>query len=133
MDGVSVGGFNLRAVLQYTADSGASDVHLVAGLPPGVRIHGSIHPIPGHPAVSHDDLYGALLAILTPAQRERFAQTLEMDFSHQLGPDTAFRSNLFWQKNTIGAAFRVIPRLIKTLEQLGVPTSIRGLAGLPRG
>jgi twitching motility protein PilT len=127
------GGFDLRALLQYTADCGGSDLHLVAGLPPGVRVHGDIHPVPGHPPTGHDDLHDALTRILTQSQRERFAETLELDFSHQIGPDTAFRANLFWQKGTIGAAFRVIPRVIKTLEQLGIPTSIRGLAGLPRG
>ncbi|MDR0432449.1 MAG: type IV pilus twitching motility protein PilT [Bifidobacteriaceae bacterium] len=125
--------FDLGAILQYTADAGASDLHVVAGLPPGVRVHGALHPIPGHPVVGQDELYEALLAILTPNQRKAFAETLEMDFSHQIGPETAFRANLFWQKNTIGGAFRVIPRTIKTLEQLGIPTSLRGLAGLPRG
>jgi twitching motility protein PilT len=83
--------------------------------------------------VGHEELYRALIGILTPPQRDRFSGDLEMDFSHSIGPDVAFRANLFWQKNTIGGAFRVIPREIKTLEELGIPTTIRGLAGLPRG
>jgi twitching motility protein PilT len=130
---VTTGGFDLDAVLRYTADAGASDLHLVVGLPPGIRIHGALHPVPGHPSVTQEDLNEALTSILTPAQRDRFIDTLEMDFSYSLGPDIAFRANLFWQKNTIGGAFRVIPRIIKSLEELGIPPQIRGLAGLPRG
>jgi twitching motility protein PilT len=130
---VTAGGFDLDAVLRYTADAGASDLHLVVGLPPGIRIHGALHPVPGHPAVTQEDLFEALTGTLTASQRERFLETLEMDFSYSIGPDVAFRANLFWQKNTIGGAFRVIPRIIKSLEELGIPPTIRGLAGLPRG
>jgi twitching motility protein PilT len=83
--------------------------------------------------VDQPTLLTTLTGILTPDQRERFRETLEMDFSYSIGQDAAFRGNLFWQKNTIGGAFRVIPRVIRSLEELGIPASVRGLAGLPRG
>ncbi|MDM4761531.1 type IV pilus twitching motility protein PilT [Galbitalea sp. SE-J8] len=112
---------------------GASDLHVAAGSPPLVRLDGSLRPVPGMSAWSHDHVSKTLTSLLTEAQEETFLVDLELDFAYQLSPSARFRVNLYQQRNHYGAAFRLIPTTIKPLDQLGVPAKVAEFAGLARG
>ena len=125
--------FSLAAALLTMMEMRGSDLHLTAGAPPTVRVDGSLRPIPDMPELTPDTIQRVMYSIATQQQRERFEETLELDFSYAL-PDVArFRVNLYRQRDSLGAAFRVIPFEIKSLESLGMPPAMANFAALPRG
>lgn len=123
----------LDEVLVAMVKAGASDLHLTVGAPPTMRVSGTLQPVPGFPAMQPDPLRRSLYAILTQRHREKFEANLELDLSYSLRGYARFRVNLYQQRESLGAAFRVIPYEIKPLEQLGVPPVVANFAGLPRG
>ncbi|WP_416220872.1 type IV pilus twitching motility protein PilT [Cellulomonas sp. S1-8] len=112
---------------------GASDVHFTTGSPPMVRISGALRPLDQFGVLTPDPLRRSLYSFLTQKQREKYEANLELDISYAVRGLARFRVNLYQQRESIGAAFRVIPYEIKPLEDLGVPTSVGSFAGLPRG
>nr|WP_276513293.1 type IV pilus twitching motility protein PilT [Cellulomonas hominis] len=124
---------SLDDALREMVRIGASDLHLTSGAAPTVRISGSLEPLPGFTPQMPDPLRRVLYRILTQKQREVFEANLELDFSYALRGVARFRVNLYQQRESIGAAFRVIPYEIKPLEELGVPPVVATFAGLPRG
>lgn len=112
---------------------GASDVHLTTGTTPMVRINGSLKALEGFGQVKPEGLRRTLYAFLTQKQREKFETNLELDLSYSVRGLARFRVNVYQQRESIGAAFRVIPYEIKPLEALGVPAVVGTFAGLPRG
>ncbi|AEE46136.1 twitching motility protein [Cellulomonas fimi ATCC 484] len=120
-------------ILTQMVKLGASDVHLTTGAPPTVRVSGSLRPLDGFAPLSPEPLRRVLYAILTQKQRETFETNLELDFSYAVRGLARFRVNIYQQRESIGAAFRVIPYEIKPLEELGVPAVVGTFAGLPRG
>ncbi|MCU1437703.1 MAG: type pili twitching motility protein PilT [Naasia sp.] len=123
----------LRAALQQVVDRSASDLHVGAGSAPKVRIDGSLVPIPDAPAWSGTDVNAVLRSVMNETQRLRFSKDLELDFAYSLSAEYRFRVNVYQQRDAMGAAFRLIPTKIKTLEDLGVPDSVTRFASLPRG
>jgi twitching motility protein PilT len=119
----------LRAMLR----TGASDLHLTTGAPPMVRLDGQLAALPGFDVLKPDSLHRSLYALLTQKQREKFEEELELDFSHALVGEARFRVNIYRQRDSVGAAFRVIPYEIKPLEALGIPRVVSGFAALHRG
>jgi twitching motility protein PilT len=126
-------GLNLVQALEEAAAVGASDLHLTAVLPPIVRQGGQLGPLPGFTAPGEKLLYEQLMSMLTPNQRDKFETTMELDFSCQVPSGRMFRANLFWDRGSIAAAFRVIPDVIKPLDELRIPQVVKTFAGLPRG
>ena len=124
---------DLAGTLTYMIEAGASDLHLTIGAPPMIRLHGSLQPIDSLPALRPEVLQRVLFSILTQKQRETFETELELDFAFALPGKARFRVNLYRQREAIGAAFRLIPYEIKTLESLGVPPVVANFASLPRG
>jgi len=124
---------DLHAVLGHVIDAGASDLHLSAGSPPLIRVRGELQPIEGYPPMAPQIIQRALYAALTQKQRETFEEALELDFAYPLPGRARFRVNLYRQRESTGAAFRLIPYEIKALEELGIPPSVNNFAGLPRG
>uniref|UniRef100_UPI0036F24A8D type IV pilus twitching motility protein PilT n=1 Tax=Cellulomonas timonensis TaxID=1689271 RepID=UPI0036F24A8D len=112
---------------------GASDMHLTVGAPPMVRLAGSLRPLDNFEPLVGDSLRRTIYNILTQKQREKFEAELELDFAYSVRGHARFRVNLYVQRESIGAAFRVIPYEIKPLEDLGVPNVVGNFAGLPRG
>jgi len=112
---------------------GASDVHFTTGASPMVRVSGSLRPLDGFPPLMPEPLRRSLYAVLTQKQRETFETNLELDISYAVRGLARFRVNLYQQRESVGAAFRVIPYEIKPLEDLGVPAVVGTFAGLPRG
>lgn len=124
---------DLDDALQKVLMTSGSDLHISVDAPPMIRIDGALKPIVGAEAWGHDKVKAALLSIMTPSQKERFDDALEFDFAYTLSANARFRVNYYWQRNNIGAAFRLIPTEIKSLRELGVPDVIGNFAKLPRG
>ncbi|MDP9318139.1 MAG: type IV pilus twitching motility protein PilT, partial [Actinomycetota bacterium] len=110
-----------------------SDLHLTAGTPPVVRVHGDLERLEGYPLMTPRSLQGMIYAILPQKLRERFEQELELDMSYALPGKARFRVNVFSQRDSMGAVFRVIPYEIKTIDDLHLPGVVADLARFPRG
>jgi twitching motility protein PilT len=110
-----------------------SDLHLTAGAPPVIRVHGELERLEGYPLLTPRALQGMIYAILPQKLRERFEQELELDMSYALPGKARFRVNVYFQRDSIGAAFRLIPYEIKTIEDLQLPAVVSDLARFPRG
>ncbi len=119
----------LGLVLQYNA----SDLHLTNGLAPILRIDGDLVPIQGYPLMEPDALQRIVYGMLSQKQREKFEENLELDFSYSLPGKARFRVNVYQQRGVLGAAFRLIPFVIKSTEDLGLPHVIEDFARIPRG
>ena len=123
----------LNRALAFVVEHGGSDLHIAAGRTPAVRLRGELHPVDAVGVWDHDDVERILSASMTEKQRATFVEELELDFAYTLSAESRFRVNVYQQREHWGAAFRLIPTEIKTLEQLGLPESIGGFADLPRG
>src|SRR4029078_5517411 len=110
-----------------------SDLHLPAGTPPTVRVHGELERLQDYPMLSPRALQGMIYAILPQKMRERFEQELELDMSYSLPGRARFRVNVYMQRDAVGAVFRVIPFEIKNVDTLGLPPVVADLARFPRG
>ncbi len=128
--------FDLRLLgdlLLEVLESGASDLHVTAGARPTVRLHGSLRQLDDKPVLTPPVIQRMLYAILTQRQREKFEEELELDFAYALPGKARFRVNLYRQRDALGAAVRLIPYEIKSLETLGIPATAGNFAMLPRG
>ncbi|GIG29135.1 type IV pilus twitching motility protein PilT [Cellulomonas marina] len=123
----------VEAVLRETVRRGGSDLHLTAGAPPMIRLSGDLQPLEGYGPLRPEGLRRSLFGLLTQRQRETFEADLELDLSHQVRDLARFRLNLFQQRESVGAVFRLIPFEVTPLEALGVPAVVGTFAGLPRG
>ncbi|MGI8874012.1 MAG: PilT/PilU family type 4a pilus ATPase [Egibacteraceae bacterium] len=124
---------DLDRALTMLMDSGGSDLHLTAGLPPMIRLHGELEPLDGFPKLTPPELQKTLYSILTQRQRERFENELELDISYSIPQIARFRVNVFQQRDAIGSVMRLIPYEIKPLAELGIPAQVANFAYLPRG
>jgi twitching motility protein PilT len=120
-------------LLDVVLERGASDLHLTVGAPPTVRLHGDLERLEEYPIMTPRALQGMVYAILPQKMRERLEQELELDMSYALPGRARFRVNVYFQRDSIGAAFRLIPYEIKTLEDLQLPSVVGDLARFPRG
>jgi twitching motility protein PilT len=124
---------NLADFLLTVIDENASDLHLTGGLPPMIRVHGDLRPIPGFRRLLPKDLQELIYAMLTQKQRETFEENLELDISYQLPGKARFRVNIFQQRDALGSVMRRIPFEIKDLDELGLPPAVKEFAKLRRG
>jgi twitching motility protein PilT len=120
-------------LLEQVLDTGASDLHLTAGSPPVIRLHGELERLDTYPVLTPRALQGMVYAILPQKMRERLEQELELDMSYSLPGKARFRVNVYFQRDSIGAAFRLIPYDIKSIGQLALPPVVADLARFPRG
>jgi twitching motility protein PilT len=116
---------------QMTAQN-ASDLHLTAGAPPMIRVHGDVAPMP-YEVLTPVDTKQLCYSVLSEQQKKKFEEESELDFSFGVQGLSRFRGNLFVQKGAVGAVFRAIPEKAPPLSQLGLPGAIDGLIKLPRG
>jgi twitching motility protein PilT len=124
---------SLAEFLMAVLDQGGSDLHLTAGLPPMIRVHGEIEPIEGYRKLAPKDLQELIYSMLTQRQRESFEENLELDVSYSLPGKARFRVNVFQQRDALGSVMRLIPFEIKTVEDLGLPGAVKEFASLRRG
>ena len=120
-------------LLEQVLEQGASDLHLTAGAKPTVRVNGRLGPLEDYPVLQPAETQAMIYSILTQRQRERLESEQELDCAHALPGKARFRLNVYFQRDSVGAAFRLIPQEIKPLEALGIPAQVSGLARLPRG
>jgi twitching motility protein PilT len=125
--------FSLMEALSRMLDRGASDLHLTSQARPTIRVSGSLVPLDDFEVLTSPVLQRVVYAILTQAQRLKFEEELELDFAYSMPGRGRFRVNVYRQRDSIGAAFRVIPFEIKSLESLGIPPAVANFANLPRG
>ncbi|MBI1377158.1 MAG: PilT/PilU family type 4a pilus ATPase [Frankiales bacterium] len=125
--------FSLADALNQMLDRGASDLHLTSAAKPTVRVSGSLVPLEDFEVLTPPVLQRVIYAILTQAQRLKFEEQLELDFAYSLPGRARFRVNIYRQRDALGAAFRIIPFEIKSLESLGIPPAVANFANLPRG
>jgi twitching motility protein PilT len=125
--------FDFAAVLTKTVDLNASDLHLTVGAPPMVRLRGELRAVEGYPPLTSQDTRDLVYAILSNDQRKKLEQDWQVDFSYSVPAKGRFRVNAYMQRASIGAAFRLIPDEIKTIEQLGLPPSVHDFVKKPRG
>lgn len=123
----------LPDLLRKMTNLGGSDLHITTNSPPQVRVHGHLSPLDGFPSFTPADTKRLAYSVLTDAQKHRFEENLELDFSFGLKGMSRFRANLFNQKGAVGAVFRAIPYEIKTFDDLGLPKVVSDLCKKPRG
>ena len=111
----------------------ASDLHITAGAPPMLRIRGSLVPLEGQPVLTPADTRELVYAILNNSQRQRLETDWQFDFAYSVPGVGRFRVNAYYQRATIGAAFRLIPTETVPIETLGLPSVVRTFASKPRG
>jgi twitching motility protein PilT len=133
IDDSATQGVQLADLLEALIQCGGSDLHLTAGAPPTIRLHGVMRPVEDTPRFTPPDLQRIVYQIISQKQRERFEENLELDFAYSLPGRARFRVNVYRQRDSIGAVFRVIPTEIKPLEALGMPPQVGNFAGLTRG
>jgi twitching motility protein PilT len=114
----------VKEYLQMVAQQGGSDLHLSVGRPPIIRIDGKLYPISGEKKLAATEIEDAANAILNEEQRMRLKKDMQIDFSLDLDGKARFRCNIYFQKGSLSAAFRMIPNAIKTLEELNMPTAL---------
>ena len=123
---------DITELLAFGVKNKASDLHLSAGLPPMIRVHGDVRRI-NLPPMEHKDVHGMVYDIMSDTQRKIYEETLECDFSFEIPNLARFRVNAFNQNRGAGAVFRTIPSKILTLEDLNCPKIFKDIAEYPRG
>lgn len=122
----------IDAFFKLMHEQGASDLHLVAGQQPVIRIRGDMERVK-YNTLNSDDLRSMLYEITPEDKVKVFEETGDIDFAYEIPGLARYRANFFMQKNGVAAVFREIPNIIMTPEQLGLPPVISKLASLPRG
>jgi twitching motility protein PilT len=123
---------DISELLRFALESGGSDLHISAGEPPVIRIHGEMTKV-DLPALDKEDVHNMIYDILSDFQRKVFEEHLELDFSFGLGDLARFRVNVFKQHRGESAVFRTIPNKIPTFDQLSLPRVFKDIAGLEKG
>lgn len=123
---------DITELLAFSVKNKASDLHLSAGLPPMIRVHGDVRRI-NLPAMEHKDVHGMVYDIMNDGQRKVYEETLECDFSFEIPNLARFRVNAFNQHRGAGAVFRTIPTKVLTLEELNCPKIFKEISEYPRG
>jgi twitching motility protein PilT len=123
---------DITELLAFAVKNKASDLHLSAGLPPMIRVHGDIRRI-NLPPMEHKDVHGMVYDIMNDGQRKVYEEHFECDFSFDIPNLARFRVNAFVQARGAGAVFRTIPTKVLTLEELSCPPIFKEISSQPRG
>jgi len=125
-------GITLSELLKKMIEMGGSDLHITTNSAPRVRVHGHLRPLE-MPPLTAADTKSLAYSVLTDAQKHRFEENLELDFSFGLKNLARFRGNVFNQRGAVAAVFRTIPWEIKGFESLGLPPIVKAMCDKPRG
>ena len=123
---------DIAELLAFAVKNKASDLHLSAGLPPMIRVHGDIRRI-NLPPMEHEDVHAMVYDIMSDAQRKMYEEMLECDFSFGIPNLARFRVNAYNQQRGAAVAFRTIPSKVLSLEELATPKSFAEMTDRPRG
>ncbi len=111
----------------------ASDLHLSAGAPPTIRVRGRLSPLEGYPTLDSTDTREIVYSILSGDQRQRLETHWQLDFAYSIPGHARFRVNAYYQRGAIGAAFRLIPFELTSIDALGLPPAVHDFTRKPRG
>ena len=120
-------------LLTVMVERSASDLHLTVGSPAVIRVNGRLERLADHDTLQPEEIRTLVYRILSTEQQKTLETRRQIDFSHSIPGLARFRVNTYFQRGALGAAFRLIPDTIKTLEQLGLPARLTELADKPRG
>lgn len=123
----------IQQLLQLAIDRKASDLHLVVGIPPTLRVDGSLVKVPNEPALTKEETERLIKGVLNSEQLERVTVNKEIDFSLPFSDKGRFRVNVYYQKGTLAAAFRLIPLKIPTIDELRLPPICHEFTKLRQG
>ena len=123
----------IEILLEEVVKRRASDLHLQVGLPPMLRVDGSLVPIQGYDALDESSVETLVFAILDQDQQQILHKDKEFDFSFAFGNLGRFRVNAFHERGNLAAALRLIPNEIKSVTELGMPQVVMNFADYPRG
>jgi twitching motility protein PilT len=125
--------FSIDTLLERVAAEDASDLHITAGSPPVLRVRGKLGPVEGFEPFTPEETRDLLYRILSTEQQKRLEIDRQLDFSYSVPGVARFRVNVYFQRDCLAAAFRLVPRMIKSAHELGLPDVLRELAMEPRG
>ncbi len=128
----------IQELFDKTIAANASDLHLVAGVAPSIRVDGKLTAIDSYQPLTNDDIQTMVLSILNKEQADAFAKNRSLDYSYgygggDYGDKGRFRINLYYQRGTIAGAFRLLPAKVKTIEELRLPQVCHRFAKLKQG
>ncbi len=123
----------LNKLLSIVIERDASDLHLIVGEPPIIRVDSQLIRLDNYQALSNDTINDLLNVLLQPAQKDLFKEQMHIDFSYSYKDDIRFRVNAYRQKGVLGVALRTIPNHIKTIEELGLPPILRKFTDRKQG
>jgi twitching motility protein PilT len=125
--------YSIDELLTQLAEWEASDLHLTVGAPPVVRIRGSLEHVENLPPLGPEDAQQLLYRVLTTEQQKLLEVNRQIDLSYSIPGVARYRVNVYHQRGSLGAAFRLIPEQLKTVEELGLPSTLHELTEKPRG
>ncbi|WP_246126177.1 type IV pilus twitching motility protein PilT [Nesterenkonia populi] len=123
----------LRDALAMMVAAEGSDLHVTAGLPPMMRQHGSLQPIPGFPVWDQEMVEREVLSLLRDEQLEKFKQEGELDIAYELSPQARFRMNVYRQRGAVGTVMRHVTTNIRNLDDLNMPPAVGEFSKLSKG
>jgi len=124
---------NIKDLLQLTVDRNASDLHIIAGVPPTLRIDGQLSSVPGEAVLTPEVINNHLKEVLSSEQLEKVMVNKELDFSFPFSDKARFRVNAYTQKGSNALAFRRIPLQIPAIDSLGLPKILHSFTALRQG
>src|SRR6185436_5636344 len=124
---------HVNDLLKIAVDAGASDLHLKVGSYPMMRVRGALVPATDEKRLDHEDVVAMSAAVMSTSQRQRFKEAQEVDLAYSVPGLGRFRCNIFQQRGTVGLVLRVIPMHIRSIDDLGLPQVLKGIAEEERG
>lgn len=122
----------IQDLFKFTIDSKASDLHLVVGKSPTIRVDGELKELSRFPCLTSEQTEKMIFSLLTAEQKEVFLANKELDFSYSFG-SLRFRANIYHQRETMAASFRLIPEKIGSIEELNLPSICHQFTSLRQG
>lgn len=126
-------GLKIEKLLEEVVKQDASDLHLTVGVPPMVRVDGSLKPIANIAPLTGAEVEKLIFSVVDEVQKDILLKDMEVDFSFAFGDVARFRANAYHQKGNLALALRLIPTQIRSIEELGMPKTIENLTEYPRG
>ena len=124
---------HVNQMLRDLVSAGGSDLHITAGTSPQIRVNGVLTPLDSYPIMTPAGLRELVYSFLTESQRNKLEENRELDTSHPVADVGRFRTNVFFQRDAIGAVFRAIPNEVQTIDELGLPPVLKEFATYARG
>ncbi len=115
----------LNKLLSVVLERDSSDLHLMVGEPPIIRVDTQLIRLDNYQVLSNDNISDLLNVLLSPIQKQKFEEDMQIDFSYSFKDNIRFRVNAYRQKGVLGVALRIVPNKIKTLEELNLPSTLR--------